>query len=215
MNDYDRTEQNSARENIEETPFLFRGEALALDLVNTEIMVRGKRRDLLMTPEDVVSWWRAACHHQPQKDDVRTENEGETVYDLALLHALITLRTALRGIFSALVEERTPGKEDLSVLNDVLSTGYPSLDLTEEGNLLPVYRTTDTRRGTVLLPVALSALRLIHKSDRKRLHQCDNGRCILFFYDTTRSATRRWCSLGCMDRARSARRYEQAKQEKS
>jgi predicted RNA-binding Zn ribbon-like protein len=69
----------------------------------------------------------------------------------------------------------------------------------------------DPAHGPLLLPIALSALDWLSSGDRPRLHRCANPRCVLLFYDTTRSATRRWCSLGCMDRARSARRYRQAK----
>ncbi|HLZ57298.1 MAG TPA: ABATE domain-containing protein [Ktedonosporobacter sp.] len=203
------TEQSTTQD---DEPFLFRGENLALDLVNTEVIKRGKQIDLLTTPQDVAHWWQAACRHHPEFDKVRTENENTTNYDMALFKDLKSLRTALRAIFSALVTQEVPDKKDVSILNAVLRTGYSALDLTEQGDLLPCYHTTDAGKGLVLLPIALSALRLIRSGDRKRLHHCENGNCILFFYDTTKSATRRWCSLGCMDRARSAQRYREAKQ---
>jgi predicted RNA-binding Zn ribbon-like protein len=196
-------------------PFIFWGENLALDLVNTEVVVRGKRQDLLAHPQDARQWWRAAQKHQRDHDVVRAENEGQIGNDETLLSALKSLRAALRAIFSALVEERSPEKKDIDVLNEVLKTGYASLDLTEQGELVSIYRTADTQKGLILLPIALSALRLISTGERKRLHHCENSRCILFFYDTTKSATRRWCSLGCMDRARSAQRYKEAKKQKS
>ena len=196
-------------------PFVFRGENLALDLVNTEVVIRGKRQDLLAQPQDAAQWWLAAQKHHRDLNAVRAENEEQIDYDRALLSKLFSLRTALRAIFSALVEERNPAKEDRDVLNNVLKTGYASLDMTEQGELVSIYRTADTQRGLILLPIALSALHLICTGERKRLHHCENGKCILFFYDTTKSATRRWCSLGCMDRARSAQRYREAKQQKS
>jgi predicted RNA-binding Zn ribbon-like protein len=49
--------------------------------------------------------------------------------------------------------------------------------------------------------VALSAVDLLTRKDHGRLHRCENARCVLLFYDTTKSSTRRWCSTGCMDRA--------------
>lgn len=206
-------EQQATMQN--DGPFVFRGENLALDLVNTEVIIRGKQHDLLAQPQDAEQWWRAAQKHHRDLDAVRAENEDQMNYDQTLLSALKSLRTALRAIFSALVEERNPEKEDIDVLNNVLKAGYASLDMTEQGELVSIYRTTDTQRGLVLLPIALSALHLISTGKRKRLHHCENGRCILFFYDTTKSATRRWCSLGCMDRARSAQRYRETKKQKS
>jgi predicted RNA-binding Zn ribbon-like protein len=193
--------------------FTFCGENLALDLVNTEIIKRRKRLDLFITPLDVALWWQTACQHHGLHDDVYPETAGEVVYDSDLLQALTTLRTALRALFSALVENKTPDQADVNVLNRVLRTGYSALNATDQGTLLPIYHTTDTHKGPVLLPIALSALRIIETGDHQRLHHCENEHCILFFYDTTRSATRRWCSFGCMDRARSAQRYQQAKQQ--
>src|SRR6187399_2934541 len=52
----------------DEDTFVFVGEVLALDLVNTEVVVRGKPRDLLATPEDVGQWWRAAQRYYPDMD---------------------------------------------------------------------------------------------------------------------------------------------------
>jgi len=196
-----------------DTVFSFLGGDLALDLVNTEVMERGKQQDLLDTPQALASWWQAARRHYPELDEWCGANEETIVYDPALLNALKTLRAALRRLFSALVEASIPEQADVAVLNDVLRTGYASLDLNVQGDVLPAYHTTDLRKGPILVPIALSALDLIQTGERKRLHQCENERCILFFYDTTRSATRRWCSLGCMDRVRSSKRYRQAKQQ--
>jgi predicted RNA-binding Zn ribbon-like protein len=201
----------------DETPFLFRGGELALDLVNTEAMKRGKRCDLLTTPQDVVSWWQVASqHHLQWKYDVQGERGNDAViHDAALLNTLKSLRAALRGIFGALADGVSPHQENIAVLNEALQTGRWFVDLTAERELQTFYRTTEGANSPIVLACALSALHLIREGDRKRLHRCESDRCILFFYDTTRSATRRWCSVGCMDRARSLQRYHQARQEAS
>ena len=62
-----------------------------------------------------------------------------------------------------------------------------------------------------LLPIALSARDLLAGRDLRRLRRCGNRRCVLLFYDGTKSATRRWCSVRCMDRARSSARYAERK----
>ena len=79
--------------------------------------------------------------------------------------------------------------------------------------MIAVYRPRDDDQGAVLLPIALSALYLFTQAEYHRLHHCKNERCILFFYDTTKSATRQWCSLECMNRARSLQHYRQVKEE--
>jgi predicted RNA-binding Zn ribbon-like protein len=192
-----------------EDTFVFVGEVLALDLVNTEVVVRGKPRDLLAAPEDVSHWWHAAQRSYPSMDVVQAS--GVVRFDTAALAALKGLRTALRGIFGALADGTTPASTDIDVVNSILRTGVHALMLTSSGAVQPVYQ-AQPGADSMLFAIALSALRLVRDGERQRLHRCSNDRCVLLFYDTTKSATRRWCSLGCMDRARSAKRYRAAKQ---
>src|SRR5689334_15099867 len=100
--------------------FLFIGDVLALDLVNTEVVVRGKPRDLLATPEDAGQWWRAAQRAYPDMEVL--EGSGVVRFDLAALLALKELRTALRGMFGALADGTTPATADIDVVNSVLRT---------------------------------------------------------------------------------------------
>ena len=193
-------------------PFLFLADLLALDLVNTQIVVRGKPRDLLATPADVARWWAAAGRQHPHMAAVQN-GAALRLDDPAALDELKRLRAALRRIFNALADGLAPPPDAVDGLNAVLRTGHPALEVTPSGELHAVYRTLDHAHGPLLLPIALSALAWLTAGNRRRLHRCANPRCVLLFYDTTRSATRRWCSMGCMDRARSARRYRQAKGE--
>jgi len=192
-----------------EETFLFLGDVLALDLVNTEVVVRGKPRDLLATPEDVGQWWQAAQRSYPDRDVVQAS--GVARFDRAALLALKELRTALRGIFGALADGTTPASAGIDVVNSVLHTGAHALMLTSSGAVQAGYQ-AQPGADSMRFAIALSALRLVRDGERPRLHRCSNDRCVLLFYDTTKSATRRWCSLGCMDRARSAKRYRAAKQ---
>jgi predicted RNA-binding Zn ribbon-like protein len=192
-----------------EETFLFIGDVLALDLVNTEVVVRGKGRDLLTTPEDVSQWWRAAQRSYPDMDVVQAS--GTIRFDLAALLALKQLRAALRGIFGALADGTRPTSAEIDVVNSVLHTGAHALMLSSSGAVQTVYQ-AQPGATSMLFAIALSAVRLVRDGERQRLHRCSNDRCVLLFYDTTKSATRRWCSLGCMDRARSAKRYRAAKQ---
>src|SRR5947209_8197216 len=92
-------------------PFMFVGEALALDLVNTEVVARGQRRDLLATPAALAAWWDAARRHYPH--DLAVERDVPTD-DASFRHAVTALRTALRGLFSALAEGATPPPQHLA-----------------------------------------------------------------------------------------------------
>ncbi len=188
--------------------FLFLGEALALDLVNTQVMVRGKPGDLLQTPDNLEKWWEQAH----TRFTPALAKEVKKQFDLSTLEQLKTLRDTLRRMLKAIVEKHSPETGDQIYINQLLSAGHQALD----------WNTTQTPRGTYCLTqdtevhplafeVALSFLRLLTEQDLARLHKCRNERCILYFYDTTKSATRHWCSTGCMNRARSIENYRSKK----
>jgi predicted RNA-binding Zn ribbon-like protein len=180
--------------------YLFLSGVLALDLVNTEVVVRGKRYDLFVTPEDVAVWWQQARTHHPDAEQVRA-NTDIVIWSAQLLEQIKQVRAAIRTLCTNLVERQSLDLDALTTLNTILALGYPALEAASGQEMIAVYRTRDDDRRVVLLPIALSALHLFTQAEHHRLHQCKNERCILFFYDTTRSATRQWCSLECMNRA--------------
>src|SRR2546422_11122302 len=47
----------------------------------------------------------------------------------------------------------------------------------------------------LLVPVAESASELLCHGDLALVLKCENPRCILYFYDTTKNHARRWCSM--------------------
>jgi predicted RNA-binding Zn ribbon-like protein len=190
--------------------FFFVGEALALDLVNTEIATRGKPVDLLDPPNALPAWWRAARARYPEADD--TDGAADLAFaDPRLLPAVKGLRAALRRLFGAIADRHPMPTADLAVLNGVLRAGSAQVEAGDDGRLRTVYRARDRAIDAALLPIARSATTVLTERDPARLHRCGNERCVLLFYDTTKSATRRWCSVGCMNRARSAARYRARK----
>ncbi len=49
-------------------PYLWVGGNIAIDLVNTEIISRGKHQDLLQNVDDIELWWEATQVHHPNID---------------------------------------------------------------------------------------------------------------------------------------------------
>jgi predicted RNA-binding Zn ribbon-like protein len=124
------------------------------------------------------------------------------------------LREHLRRLFEELIDGNKPDDAEIAYLNRILQRGHPSL-IWEQNQPKFSHQYADDPYAALLLPIALSALNLITRSDLDRLHRCQNNNCIMLFYDTTKSATKRWCSTACMDRERSARRYREAKKNSS
>jgi predicted RNA-binding Zn ribbon-like protein len=194
--------------------YLFLSGVLALDFVNTEVVVRGKRYDLFATPEDVADWWQQALTHHPDEGKVKAETPA-IVWSAQLLERIKWVRAAIRTLCTNLVERQLLDGEALTTLNTILAMGYPALAAASGQEMVAVYRTRQDGQAAVLLPIVLSALHLFTQEEKQRLHTCKNERCIFFFHDTTKSATRQWCSLECMNRARSLQHYRHVKEERT
>ncbi len=192
------------------TEALFLSGSLALDLINTEMVIRGKKHDALSSPDALAHWWKEASK-QHFDNGILKEAGVAIVWGSKLLDDVKMLRMALRTLSTHVVEWQTVEEKDLEPINDILALGYSSLEKTEQGNVKSVIHLRNSEKGSVLFPIAMSALHLFTESDWQRLHKCKNDRCTLFFYDTTKSGTRHWCSLGCMNRSRSIRHYQATK----
>jgi predicted RNA-binding Zn ribbon-like protein len=155
-----------------------------------------------------------ACERYPDQR-VIAGTDGPIAWTSELFDAVLALRSALRMLITQVVESGAVEEEELKPVNAILALGYSALERTEEGSVNLVMRVRDPEKGSVVVPIALSASRLFGESDWRRLHQCKNDRCILFFYDTTKNGARRWCSADCMNRARSIHQYHLAKKRAS
>jgi predicted RNA-binding Zn ribbon-like protein len=206
----DSIDQSNVERAGDTTEFVFVGSALALDFVNTEVIIRGKRRDLLTSAGNVVRWWEAARQIYSKLPIVPFTNHAE-LDPATLLRASYQLRETMRGIWSAVVEQRAINDADLVQLNTILGLSTQRLERLGDTELQVAYQPVQNWHDAMLFSIARSGFELLTEGDLSRVHHCSNERCILFFYDTTRSATRQWCSLGCMNRARSAKRYRQTK----
>jgi predicted RNA-binding Zn ribbon-like protein len=179
-------------------------------LINTETIDRGKKRDALSSPAALARWWEETCERYCD-ECIIAETDAPIIWTDDLLEAVKALRIALRAIATRVVEQQSVEVEDLAPVNEILALGYSALESAERGGVKAVVRLRDPERGSILLPIARSAMLLLTTLDWRRLHQCRHDRCIVFFYDTTKSGTRCWCSPDCMNRARSIQHYRLTK----
>jgi predicted RNA-binding Zn ribbon-like protein len=188
--------------------FFFVGGNLALDLVNTEAAARGRPVELLPDPAALALWWQEARRHHPEAA-LPTLPSSEV--DERLLAVVKQFRAALRRLFEAVAAGDTIDDADLGALNDALAAGREMVDVSPTGEPRLIVRNAGDMAAGALLPLARSATMLLTGTDRVRLHRCANRRCVLLFFDATKSGTRRWCSIGCMNRWRSSERYRKRK----
>jgi predicted RNA-binding Zn ribbon-like protein len=188
--------------------FVFLGGNLALDLVNTEIIVRGKKTDMLVSRYDAAQWWEMARQAYPHL----IQNQKEGKWSEQEVATLRVLRRTLRQMFETLATQRQIDEEQVNALNRVLREGYYALEISSEGKVSAAYKARHDTGTAAELLIAFAALSLLIEQDLSRLHACQNEKCTLLFYDSTKSATRHWCSTACMNRARSRKNYRQAKE---
>jgi predicted RNA-binding Zn ribbon-like protein len=196
--------------------FDFLGGRLAIDFVNT---VSGKR---LLAPverlhdyEDVLSWAEQIGIATPARTKALRRAARAHPREAELVFARAKeLREALFRIFSALAAHERPAGADLELFNRELAEAFSHLRVAESGGGFAWSFCEEEALESVLWPVARSAADVLMKDDPARVRMCEapDG-CGWLFYDETRNATRRWCSMkDCGNRAKARRHYAKSKQ---
>lgn len=161
-------------------------EPLALDLVNTQWSEGGTNHDLFATLKGAAHWLdEVGFKGTEMTEEVR----------LALWDAREALHDALEH----------PGREP-QALNAVLRKGRMLAQIKMGG---PTYTPEVPDAWRVAWLAAQSYLELLSEAP-ERIRQCAHPSCVLYFYDTSKNGTRRWCSMKtCGNRAK-AQRFQQS-----
>jgi len=123
--------------------------------------------------------------------------------DRALRDA-VELRESLYRIFSGLAGGRPPCPDDLATLNARLPRALAYLQVSATRDRFGWAWTGDpVALDRILWPIARDAAVFLTSGNLARLRTCANPRCRWVFLDTTRSGTRRWCTMAvCGNRAK-------------
>jgi len=189
-------------------PFLFLGNALWLDFVNTETVAGGERTDLLRSGADVWAWLAQA--------GALSEGVGASEADEErLLWQARELRTSLRGMADQMARGVAVTEAEVGMINDFLRLRRGSTQLCRDGETWrKEFRTEEAERDTALVPIAQSAADLLSEGNWRLIRKCEGPTCILYFYDTSKSHRRRWCSMaGCGNRHKAAAHFRRTRQQ--
>ena len=167
-----------------------------LDFVNTEIIERGRRVDLLEDFADLVGWLEQAHVLRVTQAKQILRQWGQTSKGVGALSEARAFRRVLRDMVEGIVHGKRPSALVLQKINTLLRcrTGEVALVRTRHGFERRVsFRPRDPSH--LLVPLAESASDLLCHGDLSLVLKCENPRCILYFYDGTKNGTRRWCSM--------------------
>jgi len=169
----------------------------ALDLVNTRRERWWRDVETLVTPSDLASWLRQA----------RVLEQTATA-TAAQLRGARRLREAINAGIQATTDHTPVPAPALGEINRWLghASTIPRLEPGGDGRShLGIVPASDAIKYA-LARVALDAATLLGTEQRDRLRICASPTCSARFYDASRAATRRWCSMrGCGNAAKAHR----------
>jgi predicted RNA-binding Zn ribbon-like protein len=191
---------NSSQSQGGEGEFLFLGNHLALDFLNTRPRINGELVEWLPDFSALLRWFQAAALLDPRSAADILKKWDRSPDARKALQSIIDLREELRKSVAAWEAGKAVSRELAATLNDLMAKHPMLLRLKHAGTELwfEVHRPHD-----LLAPLAYSAAKLFAEEDHPRVRQC--GACVLHFLDTSKKGTRRWCSMEiCGNRAKVA-----------
>lgn len=174
--------------------FLFLGNQLALDFLNTRPVQNGDQLELLPDFDAFLQWYRAAGLLGARESATLKQRWGKSLRACQTLKAAKKLREELRKEVLAW-ERGVPLRRSTLVELNRLMHDHPmrtKLRATANGSARELWFEAKQPED-LLAPLAHSAASLFAEIDRNRVRKCD--RCVLHFHDTSKKGTRRWCSM--------------------
>ena len=183
------------------------------EFLNTDDLENGHPVDKLTSLDDALRWFvdRGVIHLEGA-DRVRALADAQpdtAVRDLTRVRAV---RGALREVADAIVEHRAPRDGALDTVNRALHA-RPVIELIPAPDGVHVdHRHVGDPIDDALARLADPLVTELTSGHPERIRICANDRCQWVFYDTSRTARRRWCDMStCGNRAKAARHRARAK----
>ncbi|MEC2076214.1 CGNR zinc finger domain-containing protein [Metabacillus fastidiosus] len=180
---------------------------IALDLVNTELVRRGQRHDLLHSEGELLEWLKLmrekGCFHKLLLDEA--EEQIHFIFP-----DLINFRALLRVNFEAIADGKAISDFFFSLLEDKIEQA-PFIYKLHNNKLLSL--PIGSIGGKIISIIALDVLKLIEANKLQKLKKCSNPDCVLLFIDET--GRRKWCSMKICGNRNKAARFQQKKFENS
>ena len=174
--------------------FLFLGNHLALDFLNTHPVQNGEAVELLPDFDGLMRWFQAADLLTSRQATSLRHQWRESARARHVVEAMRELRERLRKEVLAIERGETVRREAMDELNHLMAEHPMLTRLKPSGSASATELWFDPRRPEDLFaPVAHSAALLFADVNRNRIRKC--GQCVLHFCDTSKKGTRRWCSM--------------------
>ena len=192
-----------------EIPFLFVGNQVCLDFINTRFVVDGQPVDLVATFSDLVTWL-VQTGLLAETEAKRIERQwGKQAKSTETLEQARAFRITLREMVERIIDGRPVPQAAIEAINDLLRyrIGCPQLTR-RNGTFQRGFQAEFQDANQLLGLLAEAASDLLCTCDLSLIKKCQNPACVLFFYDTTKNHARHWCSMSlCGNRNKVAAHY--------
>jgi predicted RNA-binding Zn ribbon-like protein len=190
-------------------PFVFVGQRLWLDFVNTLGGSRDAPDEMLRDAGALVRWLQAAGVLDAERSAgmLRRAQQQPAGATAALADA-----RRIRSVLRQLAEE---GARDASVRRDVVaeinrvlgrSAGTRRLEAHGDGTFTRTFVPGGDAFAGLVIPIVESAADALVHHELPRVRRCAARNCQRVFQDTTKNAARRWCDMTtCGNRAKAER----------
>lgn len=192
--------------------FLFVGNHPFLDLINTQLIIKGEAKDLLESFDALSSWLMQAkllTASQAKFAKLHLNNEEAA----SVLERAKTFRATLRVVAECVAAGKAVPDSVIDTTNQFLAQrpGYPELVRTKEG-FKRKFHSLATHQVEFLASLLESASDLLSSGRLCLIKKCANAACILYFLDTSKNHTRNWCSMQmCGNRMKVAAHYRRSR----
>src|SRR6266566_7470241 len=174
--------------------FVFVGNELVLDFVNTRPVQDSEPMELLKDFNAVLRWFQAADLLKSEKAASLERQWGRAAIAQKATEAMKDLRERLRAEILAWEEGRGIRRPTINELNGLRRVHPMLTSLMTNGSAYSTKLWFEVHEPADLFaPLAHSAATLFATGDRKRVRKCHN--CVLHFHDASKKGTRRWCSM--------------------
>src|SRR5512140_3148398 len=175
-------------------PFVFVGERLWLDFINTDDVRRGTRVDVLRDFEQLIRWLEATSILDGERaGGLRRRAQQQPAGATASLADARRIRASLRALAERGAQTADVRTNALGEINRVLgrSAGTRRVEQRADGSFVRSFVPVGDAFAGLMIPVVESAA---------------DARCLHVFFDSTKNGRRRWCDMStCGNRAKAAR----------
>ena len=177
---------------------------LSLDLVNTELVSRGQRQDLLLSERDVLDWLTVIKGNNSYLDNQLSSKIKERIQ--RVFAGILEMRTILRKQFELIADGNPIPDEFIAYLEKKIEKSPFTYKLIDQKLVpIPVGEAEDILQSYI----ACDLLTLIEKNKLSSLKRCSNDDCVLLFINE--SGRRKWCSMKICGNRKKVARFQHRK----